>query len=722
MTTAPHRTKTLLPLNSPDASLATVGGKGNNLARLARGHFPVPGGFLLTTQAYDDFVAQDNLSEWIADQIRATSTDDPDALEATSAAIRQRFRQTPVPEDIAAAVCRAYAELNAPPVAVRSSATAEDLPDMSFAGQQDTYLNVLGEDALLDAVRNCWGSLWTARAIGYRSRNHIDHDQVSLAVVVQKMVQSDASGVLFTANPLNGSRMQTVIDATLGLGEALVSGLVEPDHYVVETASGEILDRHLGEKATVIRGVDGGGTQTEQRTHADRPALTDAQIRDLVILGRRVANFYDAPQDIEWAFADGVLYLLQARPITSLYPIPEGAPEGRLNVYTSFGAIQGMLDPMTPLGQDMIRGFFAGGAILFGYPGTTVETQGVLFSAGGRLWGKLDPLIRNGFSRNLFTKALEVVEPSTGQAIASILDDPRLAVQRDRPSPKTIVQHLLPPARAMLPVIVDGLRRPEESRLRFQAHLEETLRSIQDRVDRAPTLAGWVAVVEYVFYELVPRLLPLLVPRVGVGVAMLNRWLALTNPIFRADQTGTLPNPLEITRGLPHNVTTEMDLTLWTVATVIRQDAAAAKQILEGDAAQLAASYQAGTLPYVAQAAVAAFLDRYGARGLAEIDFGRTRWRENPVQVFQMVQNYLRIEDENMAPDVIFGRGAAAAEAAIERYASLAQQQPNGERTAHMIRWTAQRVQALAGLRKAPNSSSSAPCGHPARSAAQTRR
>ena len=740
MTTAPHRIQNLLPLSSSDATLATVGGKGTNLARLAQAHFPVPGGFLLTTDAYNNFVAQDDLRGWIADQIRTTATDAPDALETTSAAIRARFRKMPIPEAIAAAIRRAYADLGAPPVAVRSSATAEDLPDMSFAGQQDTYLNVLGEVALLDAVRNCWGSLWTARAIGYRSRNDIDHDLVSLAVVVQEMVQSDVSGVLFTANPLNGSRTQTVIDATLGLGEALVSGLVEPDHYVVETATAQILERHLGEKATVIRSVDGGGTQTEHHPHADQPALTDGQIHDLVILGRRVANFYNAPQDIEWAFADGVLYLLQARPVTSLFPIPENAPEDRLNVYFSFGAVQGMLDPMTPLGQDVIRGVFAGGSRLYGYQDATSETQGVLFVAADRLWARIDPLLRTQFSRTLLTKVFDVIEPGTGQALASVLADPRLPVQRPRPTAKTM-RRILPPLTSALRFFVESLAQPEKSRRRFQTQLEETLDSVQKQMDQSPTLAGWIDVAESVLYEMVPWALPRLVPRVAVGVAMLNRWLALTTPIFRAEADGSLPNPLEISRGLPHNVTTEMDLSLWTVATVIRQDAATAQHVLESDPAELSTAYQTGTLPYVVQAAVAAFLDRYGARGLAEIDFGRPRWREHPVQVFQMVQNYLHIEDESQAPDVVFRRGAAAAEDAIERYASLAAQRshrseiergssglggskqiatdkirsnplnpPNprsilfapGISRARLIRWTARRVRALAGLRESP--------------------
>lgn len=209
-----------------------------------------------------------------------------------------------------------------PPLAVRSSATAEDLPEMSFAGQHDTFLNVKGENSLLAAVAVCWSSLWTARAIAYRTRSNIDHLSVAIAVVVQKMVPSESSGVLFTANPLSGRRAETVIDAIVGLGEALVSGQIEPDHFVVESSSGKILQRYIGAKAKAMHGKDGGGLTTTETEHPQRPAIHDSQIRSLTETGQRVAAMFGSPQDIEWAYARGDLYLLQSRPITSLFPVP----------------------------------------------------------------------------------------------------------------------------------------------------------------------------------------------------------------------------------------------------------------------------------------------------------------------------------------------------------------------------------------------------------------
>ena len=255
----------VLPFESPYATLENVGGKGANLSFLTHAKFPVPRGFLLTTMAYNDFVRENALEDWILQTSGEVHSDDLPALEAVSQVIRARFSAGKMPPDLVDAILNAYAQFGEAPVAVRSSATAEDLPGMSFAGQQDTYLNIIGEEALLKAVVDCWSSLWTARAIGYRVRNHIPHRGAALAVVIQEMVQSEASGVMFTANPLTGARAEVVIDATLGLGEALVGGQVEPDHYVVGNPEFKIIHKTLGAKAIAVRGRAQGGVVTDER-------------------------------------------------------------------------------------------------------------------------------------------------------------------------------------------------------------------------------------------------------------------------------------------------------------------------------------------------------------------------------------------------------------------------------------------------------------------------
>src|SRR5947208_14860118 len=292
------------------ADLPEAGGKGANLGDLRRAGFPVPDGFVITTAAY------------------ALAAEAAGVTGGTPATARGRLASSPVPAGIADAVGEAYRALGAPEVAVRSSATAEDLPDASFAGQQDTVLSVAGEDAVLDAVRKCWASLWNDRAVAYRQTHDVPPRGLRLAVVVQRMVDAQSAGVLFTADPITGRRKRAAIEAVRGLGEQLVSGSVNPDHFVVNTRSGAVLER---------RG----------------DILTDAQLRELAALGARIGEHFGRPQDIEWAIdRAGKLWIVQSRDITTLYPLPPNAPddENDLRVYFSANVAQGVFDPFTPMG------------------------------------------------------------------------------------------------------------------------------------------------------------------------------------------------------------------------------------------------------------------------------------------------------------------------------------------------------------------------------------
>src|SRR4051794_40073744 len=310
--------------------LGAVGGKAANLGELIRAGFDVPPGFCITTEAYRRAVLGTSIEA-------GTSTDAPAARAAVLGA--------PFPEQVAVAVRDAYARLEsgaAGPVAVRSSATAEDLPGASFAGQQDTYLGVTGIDDVLDAVQRCWASLWTDRAVAYRAAQGIDGSGVALAVVVQRMVDAQSAGVLFTADPVTGRRRQAVIDAARGLGDAVVSGTVDPDHFIVDTRTERILDRRRG------------GPADEREA-----SLTDAQVRALAALGNRVEQAFGSPQDIEWAVdADGRMWLTQSRPIPTLYPLPvRGAPlpADDPRVYFCISLAQGLHRPVTPMGVAAFR-------------------------------------------------------------------------------------------------------------------------------------------------------------------------------------------------------------------------------------------------------------------------------------------------------------------------------------------------------------------------------
>jgi phosphohistidine swiveling domain-containing protein len=306
------------PLEQVDRDdLAWAGGKGANLGELVKAGFSVPKGFVVTTDAYDLMLEQSGLGRTIATTLKK----DPTA----GAAIREAFLAACVPPEIEQEIVEVYRVLlSAGAVAVRSSATAEDLPEAAFAGQQDTFLNVVGERALLDAVRRCWASLWTDRALAYRRRRGMVQQTVKLAVVVQQMVPADTAGVLFTANPVTGARDEIVVDASPGLGEAVVSGQVTPDHFALRKRpwGWVVTERSPGKREVAIRALPGGGTEhLEGSAATDVLELSDRALRQLARLGAAIADHFGRPQDVEWAYAEGRLRLLQARPMTAL-PLP----------------------------------------------------------------------------------------------------------------------------------------------------------------------------------------------------------------------------------------------------------------------------------------------------------------------------------------------------------------------------------------------------------------
>ncbi|WP_406317401.1 PEP-utilizing enzyme [Streptosporangium sp. NBC_01639] len=344
----------VLPLPDEAADLALTGGKGSSLARLARAGLPVPGGFHVTTDAYRDFVRTGGLHDEV---LRAVSDLPPEQAAPRIAAL---FAEHEMPRETAEEILAAYTKLGDDvPVAVRSSATAEDLPDMSFAGQQDTYLNIRG-DALLDAVRRCWASLWTARAIAYRAGNGVPHGDVALAVVVQELVPADAAGILFTADPVTGARDRVVINASWGLGEAVVGGQVTPDTVVVGKAGGDVVEEHVGDKAVMTVRTPGGTHEEpvpEELRH--RRVLDRAQAVRLARLGTEIEELYGTAMDVEWAVHDGTFFIVQARPITRLRQQVEEWNDSLTGDYLWTGANLGeaIPDVMTPCTWSLVQIF-----------------------------------------------------------------------------------------------------------------------------------------------------------------------------------------------------------------------------------------------------------------------------------------------------------------------------------------------------------------------------
>ena len=346
----------VLTLSDTSATLETVGGKGLSLAKMTQAGFPVPNGFHITTEAYRRFVAANDLQTKILVTLKDVDVSRPASLETVSTSINRFFAEAKIPNELAACLTESYASLNSrKSVAVRSSATAEDLPEASFAGQQETFLNLHGEEALLEAVIKCWASLWTARAIAYRLKNNIDQNTVALAVVVQEMVNAEAAGILFTANPINGHRDQMVINAAWGLGAAIVGGLVSPDTILADKATGKVKKYDIAEK-TLITVTTEKSTEEIPLDDARRKSrvMGDAEVITLVDIARRIESYYGSPQDIEWWRADGNFYIVQSRPITTLtatkvrppteWRLPSGAYAAMRN-----NIVELMADPLSPL-------------------------------------------------------------------------------------------------------------------------------------------------------------------------------------------------------------------------------------------------------------------------------------------------------------------------------------------------------------------------------------
>lgn len=698
----------ILRLDSPLADLARVGGKGTNLSILKRSGLPVPDGFHVMTGAYRTFVANSGLSAEIDTALAKAVATDSESLEEASECIRAAFARGSVPEAIRQEITTGWGELGAQAVAVRSSATAEDLPDLSFAGQQDTYLNVVGHEALLKAVLNCWSSLWTARAIGYRQRNNISHHDVALAVIVQVMIPSEVAGVLFTANPLTGRRAEIVIDAAPGLGEGLVSGLVEPDHYIVDPGKDRVTGKTAGQKAVSIRGRAGGGTEKVIEPAGQNQALTDEQILRLARLGGRVAELYGGePQDIEWALAGDTFFILQSRPITSLYPTPAGLPADPLQFLLSFGAIQGMLDPITPLGRDLMKLLIAMGANMALRRPSALATQHMLFDAGERLWVNITPIVRSSLGRRLLGAGTTLVEPSILEALRQVREDPLLQPEQKGIRPRTVL--LL--ASFIAPIagnMVLNMLRPAQRREFIMGSTERAFMMLREK---AAALHGspleklrWSLNVlpELAFTELL-SLFRLLISAIASGLMSLTLLNNLTRGLVQDPSTGAAwhPQALAITRSLPHNPTTEMGLALWDTARAIRADRESASVFASQESPALAQNYLEGRLPPVAQATIKIFLDRYGGRGLAEIDAGRERWADDPTHVIESLIGYLRLDDAH-APDVVFRQGAEEARLAQQELERLARNSRPGWLKARLVHFFAGRARELMSLREVP--------------------
>jgi rifampicin phosphotransferase len=648
--------------------VALAGGKGAHLGELSRiDGIRVPAGFCVTTDAFRRIMAD---APPVGDRLSRLNPGDREAIRALSAEIRRTLERIVIPDDLAAAITGAIAGLGERAAyAVRSSATAEDLPAASFAGQQDTYLNVVGPAAILRHVSRCWASLFTERAVTYRLRNGFDHRKVQMAVVVQQMVFPQAAGVLFTADPVTSNRKVASVEASFGLGEALVSGLVNPDSYTVR--DGDIVAKAVATKLRAIYASPGGGTREQpiEPARQQQPALTDAQVVRLAQLGRRIEAHSGCPQDIEWCLVDDGFQVVQSRPVTTLFPIPEAGDRAN-HVYISVGHQQMMTDAMKPLGLSFWqlttpRPMAEAGGRLF------VDVTRILASPARRaglleVTGKSDPLTadalqtileRDGFIPTLPDEG--PVEPVPGVAPATIETDPAL------------VTELIGCSEASIAALKRDIRAKSGSELLdfIRADLQELRRILFDPQSHLVFMSAMQAT-----WWLNERL---------------EAWLGEKNAVDT------------LTQSVPNNVTSEMGLALLDVADVIRPhpDVVAFLQHVEDESFL-------DELPALeggreARDAIRAYLDKYGMRCVGEIDITRPRWSERPATLVPMLLGNIR-NSEPGAGKRRFEQGLLAARAKEQEVLEQLRALPDGERKAEEAKRMIDKIRTFIGYREYP--------------------
>ncbi|GAB4575793.1 MAG: phosphoenolpyruvate synthase [Anaerolineae bacterium] len=644
------------------ADLPLVGGKGANLGELTRAGFTVPPGFCITTHAFERFMAEAGAD--VVAALDGLTADDLAAVRRAGQEIRARLARVPLPEEVAGAVIEAWQRIGPElAYAVRSSATAEDLPHASFAGQHDTYLNVRGEDALLESVRACFISLFTDRAILYRIQNGFDHRRVALAVVVQRMVQSEVSGILFTADPVSGHRHIVAIDASFGLGEALVSGIVSADLFHVDKRTGTVIKRQISEKTVAILPRDEGGTaqvalEGEART---RPALTDAQAEALARLGARIEAHFGRPQDVEWALAAGTIYVLQSRPITSLFPLPEPLPEDdSVHVYASISHVEVMTDPMPPLSLSLWRVFLP-----VGHGGGRLESRFVAH-AGGRLFGDVTLPLRHPVGRRIILNFMKQGNPLAAKMLAALSERPGLLAGGERANFLPFLRMVLPYAPRVLRHLL--LARPEGAPQAALARIQAHVAAVRARLDAAPDLRARVDVMMETLQTVFQLVLSWL-PQMVAGLAS----MVLLNALMKGRAA-----PEDLTalgRGLVGNIETEVNLAVGDLADLVRADAELLAVLSQREVDARTRLQQAAALPGGAafMRAWADFMAVFGARGPAEIDLSRPRWAEDPSSVLQMVLN-ATLTGTPGAHRAHYAQLAAEADAATVRVVAAARQ------------------------------------------------
>lgn len=659
---------------------AEVGGKGANLVELCKIHdINVPGGFCVTTEAFKTVIAESPVIMDLINQLSLLKLEERVKINELSSAIRKAIEEINIPADITNEITQHLSSQDKEiAYAVRSSATAEDLPNASFAGQQDTYLNVIGKHAILHSISKCWASLFTERAVIYRIQNGFDHHKVYLSVVVQQMIFPQVSGIMFTADPVNGNRKVVSIDASFGLGEALVSGLVNADVYKVRSSN--IIDKKVSAKKLAIYASQDGGT--EERPINDelqnRQALTDEQILQLEDIGRRIEAHFGNPQDVEWCLADDTFYVVQSRPITTLYPLPV-VNDNENHVYVSVGHQQMMTDAMKPLGISVRQ----------------LTTVRPMFTAGGRMFADIAQNLASPTGRHMIINILGNSDPLIKDALTTLIKrgDFIPMLPADNNNEHELAKYV----------------NTDNSEI-FKNKIENDPAIVADLISRSVVTVAALKkdiqtktgteVLDFIKNDFQQMQQLLMLPQ-NMGVIMdgmnaaawinekVQEWLGEKNV---ADT---------LTQSLTGNVTAEMGLALLDVADVIRpfpQVIDYLQQVKDDDFLTGLDKLDGGQQ---AKAAIAAFLDKYGMRCAGEIDITKPRWSEKPSILIPVILGNIK----NFTPGASKRKFEEGLKEALQKEQDLLtrlKQLPGGNEKAAALKHAIDIVRNFSGYREYP--------------------
>ncbi|MGH2508276.1 MAG: phosphoenolpyruvate synthase, partial [Ktedonobacteraceae bacterium] len=656
-----------------------VGGKGANLGELSKIEgIRVPDGFCIATEAFKRIIRETSSMNELLDQLSLLKVEDRDEIGELSGEIRRVIEGIAIPQDIHEEIARRLSRLDAKNAyAVRSSATAEDLPTASFAGQQDTYLNIVGKEAILKHISKCWASLFTARAVIYRLQNGFDHRKVHLSVVVQKMVFPQAAGILFTADPVTSNRKVLSIDASFGLGEAMVSGLVNADIYKVR--NGKIIDKKISSKKLAMYALKDGGTKEQEiePERQNRQALTDEQIFQLERIGRKIEEHFGCPQDIEWCLVDDTFSIVQSRPITTLYPIPE-ANDQENHIYISVGHQQMMTDSMKPLGISLWQ----------------LTAARPMYKAGGRLFVDVAQQLASPVSREMVLAAMGQHDPLIKDALMTIIERGNFIKplpndkkeQRPSQSNKDTSSAGFQAQIENDPTIVSDLIK------KSQTSIEELKQTIQTKSGSGlfDFLLEDIQQLKKILFD--PQSSAVFMTAINASAWInekMNEWLGEKNVADTLSQS------------VPNNITSEMGLALLDVADVIRpypEVIEYLQQVKDDTFLDELVQFHGGQ---ETQDAISAFLNKYGMRCVGEIDITKTRWSEKPTTLVPIILSNIK----NFEPHAGNRKCEQGRQEALKKEQELLdrlRQLPDGKRKAEETKRMISLIRNLIGYREYP--------------------